>query len=165
MKRGHTAAEYSRKIEQLRAVRPNITLSSDFIVGFPGETEADFEATLTLVKALQFDQSFSFIYSPRPGTPAAKVSDDVPLSVKKERLQRLQDQLNAQALDWSQKMIGTKQPVFIQEVAKKDENHWMARTVSSRVINFPKRIGTAIGDCVTVRVLGITGKTLRGEIV
>lgn len=165
MKRGHTAAEYSRKIEQLRAVRPNITLSSDFIVGFPGETEEDFQATLTLVQALQFDQSFSFIYSPRPGTPAAKVADDVPLSIKKERLTRLQDLLNAQALAWSQKMVGSLQPVFIQEAAKKDDTHWMARTASSRVINFSKRPGTAIGDCVTVRVLGITGKTLRGEIV
>jgi tRNA-2-methylthio-N6-dimethylallyladenosine synthase len=165
MKRGHTAAEYTRKIEQLRAVRPNITISSDFIVGFPGETEADFEATMNLVRALGFDQSFSFIYSPRPGTPAAKVSDDVPLLVKKERLQRLQDLLNVQALVWSQKMIGSLQSVFIQGVARKDDNHWMGRTMSSRVINFPKREGTVLGDCVTVRVLAITGKTLRGEIV
>jgi tRNA-2-methylthio-N6-dimethylallyladenosine synthase len=165
MKRGHTAAEYIRKIEQLRAVRPNITISSDFIVGFPGETEEDFEATLSLVKTLQFDQSFSFIYSPRPGTPASKVCDDVPLAVKKQRLQRLQDQLNAQALAWSQKMLGSLQPVIIQGLAKKDEQYWMGRTVSGRVINFPKSKNTAVGDCVTVRVLAITGKTLRGEIV
>ena len=165
MKRGHTVAEYMRKIEQLRAVRPNITLSSDFIVGFPGETEEDFEATMALVKNLEFDQSFSFIYSPRPGTPAAKVSDDVPLAVKKERLQRLQDQLNAQALAWSEKMIGSIQSVIIQGTAKKDENEWMGRTISGRVINFPMSLGTKVGDCVQVRVLAITGKTLRGEIV
>lgn len=165
MKRGHTVAEYRRKIECLRAVRPNITLSSDFIVGFPGETEADFEATVELVKTLQFDQSFSFIYSPRPGTPASNVPDDVPLSVKKDRLQRLQDQINAQALAWSEKMLGSLQSVIIAGTAKKDENHWMGRTVSGRVINFPMRSGTAVGDCVSVRVLAVTGKTLRGEIV
>ncbi|MEY3182848.1 MAG: hypothetical protein RLZ35_833 [Pseudomonadota bacterium] len=165
MKRGHTVADYVRKIEQLRAVRPNITISSDFIVGFPGETEADFEATLDLVEKLQFDQSFSFIYSPRPGTPAAQVTDDVPVSVKKERLQRLQDKLNAQALSWSEKMLGSIQSVIIQGKARKDEHYWMGRTVSSRVINFPMRDNTAVGDCVTVRVTAVTGKTLRGEIV
>src|SRR5690606_38285832 len=128
MKRGHTALEYKQKIRKLREARPDISLSSDFIVGFPGETEADFEATMKLIEDLNFDQSFSFIYSARPGTPAASFADDTPMSVKKDRLQRLQAQVNAQAQAISRDMVGTTQAVLVERRSTRDPRQLAGRT-------------------------------------
>jgi len=163
MKRGHTVAEYVDKIRRLREVRPNLSLSSDFIVGFPGETEADFEATLALVQEVNMDQSFSFVYSPRPGTPAASLPDDTPLDVKKARLTRLQALLTAQGLAISQSLIGQTQSVIVKGPSKKDPNEWAGRTVSNRIINFPAHSALQAGDLVTLRVTEVRGNTLRGE--
>ena len=118
MKRGYTALEFKEKVRRLRAVRPDISISSDFIVGFPGESERDFEATLALVRDVGFDQSFSFIYSRRPGTPAASLPDEVVPAVKQERLARLQAQLDTQARDISERMVGTRQRVLVERPAK-----------------------------------------------
>lgn len=120
MKRGHTALEYKQKIRKLRLVRPDISMSSDFIVGFPGETDQDFEATMKLIADVGFDQSFSFIYSARPGTPAANFADDTPLAVKKERLSRLQALINEQAMHISCGMVGSVQSVLVERTSKKD---------------------------------------------
>ncbi len=119
MKRGHTTLEYKSKIRKLREARPNLSLSSDFIIGFPGETDADFEALMNLVADIGFDQSFSFIYSARPGTPAASLADDTPAEVKKERLQILQARINQQAMDISRGLIGTTQRVLVEKISKK----------------------------------------------
>ncbi len=164
MKRGHTVLEYRAKIRRLREARPDISLSSDFIVGFPGETEADFEATLALVDAVGFDHSFSFIYSPRPGTPAAGYPDDVPLSVKKERLQRLQARLNESAAAISRAMVGSVQRVLVERPSRKDPAMLAGRTENNRVVNFagPARL---IGQFADVRITEALPNSLRGEFV
>ncbi|HRZ23732.1 MAG TPA: tRNA (N6-isopentenyl adenosine(37)-C2)-methylthiotransferase MiaB, partial [Candidatus Contendobacter sp.] len=136
MKRGHTALEYKAKVRKLRAVRPEISLSSDFIVGFPGETEHDFAATMALIEEIGFDHSFSFVYSARPGTPAASLPDPTPLAVKKERLARLQARLEAGARDISRRMIGTTQRVLVDRPARKDGRQLAGRTENNRVVNF-----------------------------
>src|SRR5688572_473901 len=136
MKRGYTALEFKEKLRRLRAVRPTISVSTDIIVGFPGETERDFEATLKLVREANFDQSFSFIYSQRPGTPAASLPDDVPLDVKQMRLARLQAQLNEQARAISDSMVGSTQRVLVQRPAKKDARELAGRTENGRWVNF-----------------------------
>ena len=136
MKRGYTTLEYKDKLRRLRAVRPDIAISTDIIVGFPGESERDFEATLRLVADAQLDQSFSFIYSARPGTPAAALPDEVPLAVKQERLARLQAQLDAQALAISRTMVGTTQRVLVERHAKKDQAELAGRTENNRWVNF-----------------------------
>ncbi len=144
MKRGHTVLEYKQKIRRLREQRPNISLSSDFIVGFPGETESDFEATLKLIADINFDQSFSFIYSARPGTPAASLPDETPLEVKKERLSRLQGLINKQAGKISQAMVGSSQRILVEGYSKKDTRQLAGRTENNRVVNFdghPRLIG------------------------
>jgi tRNA-2-methylthio-N6-dimethylallyladenosine synthase len=164
MKRGHTALEYKAKIRKLREVRPNISLSSDFIVGFPGETDADFEATMNLVEELGFDQSFSFIYSPRPGTPAAAMPDPVPVAVKKERLQILQRRINTMAQAISRRMVGARERVLVEGPSRKDE-HWLAgRTQNNRVVNFKADPGL-IGQFVDVRVTEALTNSLRGELL
>ncbi len=162
MKRGHTILEYKQKIRRLREHRPDISLSSDFIVGFPGETERDFQHTMDLVRELEFDQSFSFIYSARPGTPAASYPDNVALDEKKDRLQRLQAQLNSQAAAISESMVGTTQPVVIEGRSKKDVNELAGRTENNRVVNFP---GTPelIGRMVDVRITAALSNSLRGR--
>ena len=137
MKRGHTALEYRQKIRRLRAVRPGICVSTDLIVGFPGETEADFEATLALVADVGFDQSFSFIYSRRPGTPAASLPDEVPHEVKQSRLERLQSLLNAQARAISAAMVGSRQRILVERPAKRDPRELAGRTDNNRWVNFP----------------------------
>jgi tRNA-2-methylthio-N6-dimethylallyladenosine synthase len=161
MKRGHTAAEYKAKIKLLREVRPTISLTSDFIVGFPGETEADFQATLDLVEELNFDQSFSFIYSPRPGTPAAIIQESVSLETKKQRLSILQSRLTQQASNISQAMVGHNLPVLVTGPSKKNPLELCGRTDNNRVVNI---IGQpTIGELGLVRITDVNMHTLRGE--
>jgi len=137
MKRGYTTLEYKARVRALRAVRPDIAISTDIIVGFPGETDRDFEATLKLVTEIGFDQSFCFLYSRRPGTPAAALSDEVPLAIKQQRLQRLQAQLDAQALAISARMVGSVQRVLVERAAKKGQGELAGRTENNRWLNFP----------------------------
>ncbi len=163
MKRGHTREQYIEKIEKLRAVRPGISLSSDFIVGFPGESHKDFDDTLDLVARIGFDQSFSFIYSPRPGTPAADYEDSVSARTKKERLARLQDRIGRAAAEISQKMVGSSQTVLIEGVSKKDSLELCGRTENNRVVNFiaPPQL---IGQFVDVVITGALPNSLRGRL-
>ncbi len=168
MKRNYTAMEYKSIIRRLRAVRPDISISSDFIVGFPGETEADFEATLKLIEDIQFDGSFSFIYSRRPGTPAANLADDTPYETKLKRLQRMQKLLDTQLHAASNAMVGTTQRVLVEGVSRKDADELMGRTDNNRVVNFPvsgKHAARLVGQFVEVLISGVSHYTLRGEIV
>lgn len=164
MKRGHSALEFKSKIRKLRAVRDNITISSDFIVGFPGETDKDFEATMKLVKAINFDQSYSFIYSKRPGTPAADYADDIPLEVKKDRLQQLQRLLKSQADEISNSMIGTKQMVLVTGRSKKNPNMISGRTENNRVVNFNGPYDL-INSMVMVQITDALPNSLHARIV
>ncbi|MDM7323303.1 MAG: tRNA (N6-isopentenyl adenosine(37)-C2)-methylthiotransferase MiaB [Gammaproteobacteria bacterium] len=164
MKRGHTALEYKAKIRRLKKARPGISISSDFIVGFPGETEADFEATMKLIREVGFDQSFSFIYSPRPGTPAASLPDDTPLEVKKERLYRLQELINSQARAISEAMLGTVQRILVEGPSRKDPDELLGRTENNRVVNF-KGNARLIGQMIDVRITEVLPNSLRGEVV
>ena len=164
MKRGHMALEYKAKIRRLRQVRPDISLSSDFIVGFPGETDGDFEQTMRLIEDIGFDQSFSFIYSPRPGTPAASLPDDVPMDIKKARLARLQQRINEMAGDISRAMIGTVQRVLVERPSKKDPAQMAARTENNRVVNF-NGDSRLIGHFVDVRITEAFSHSLQGEFI
>ena len=163
MKRGYTALEFKEKLRKLRAARPDIAVSTDIIVGFPGETERDFEATLKLVRDANFDQSFSFIYSQRPGTPAAALPDDVPLQEKQARLKRLQDQLNSQARAISDTMVGSVQRVLVERPSKKDAAELAGKTENNRWVNFA---GPAdlIGRFVDVVIVQALPQSLRGRI-
>jgi tRNA-2-methylthio-N6-dimethylallyladenosine synthase len=162
MKRGYTVLEYKSIVRRLRAVRPAISIASDFIVGFPGETERDFEATLQLVEEVGFDASFSFVYSRRPGTPAASLADDTPQEVKLARLQRLQDLIDREAQAISQAMVGTRQRVLVEGPSKKDPGELAGRTPNNRVVNFrgPPRL---IGQLLDVTVTAALPHSLRGE--
>ncbi len=164
MKRGHTVLEYKAKVRKLRAVRPGISLSSDFIVGFPGETERDFEATMALIEDLRFDHSFSFVYSPRPGTPAASLPDPTPLAVKKARLARLQARIEELARDVSRRMVGTTQRVLVERPARKDGRQLAGRTENNRVVNFdgPAHL---IGQFAEVVITEALPNSLRGRLV
>lgn len=164
MKRGYTALEFKSKIRKLRKVRPNIKLSTDIIVGFPGETDADFEATMSLVKEMGFDVSFSFIYSARPGTPAANLADNISMEEKKQRLYRLQAQLNQQSQAIAQSLMGTQQKVLITGRAKKSKTQLAGRTECNRVVNFdgPERL---IGHFTTVFITEVLPNSLRGRIM
>ena len=164
MKRGYTALEFKAKVRKLRAARPDICLSSDFIVGFPGETERDFEATLQLVRDVGFDQSFSFIYSRRPGTPAASLEDDVPPAVKSERLQRLQALLEDNARGISARMVGSTQRVLVERPAKKGEGMLAGRTENMRWVNFQAPAGL-IGQFADVVITEAMPNSLRGRLV
>jgi tRNA-2-methylthio-N6-dimethylallyladenosine synthase len=163
MKRGHTALEYKQKIRRIREKRPDIALSSDFIVGFPGETERDFEDTMRLIGELAFDQSFSFIFSARPGTPAANLPDDTPLEVKKERLMRLQEQINRQAAGYSRAMVGSTQRVLVEGTSKKDSRQLSGRTENNRVVNFDGH-PRLVGHFVDVRITEALSHSLRGRV-
>jgi len=163
MKRGHTALEYRQKIRRLREVRPDISLSSDFIVGFPGETDRDFEATMQLIEELGFDQSFSFIYSRRPGTPAASLPDDVPHEVKQARLERLQARLDAQALGISRAMVGSAQRVLVERPSKRDARQLAGRTGNNRWVNFDGPAGL-IGRFADVVITEAMPNSLRGRL-
>jgi tRNA-2-methylthio-N6-dimethylallyladenosine synthase len=162
MKRGHTALEYKQKIRKLREARPDISLSSDFIVGFPGETDKDFEATMNLIADIGFDQSFSFIYSARPGTPAASLPDDTPLEVKKERLRILQARINQQAFEISQAMVGTTQRVLVEKTSKKSSTQVAGRTENNRWVNFDAD-PSIIGQFVDVTITEALPNSLRGR--
>ena len=164
MKRKHTAMEYKSIIRRLRQVRPDLSISSDFIIGFPGETEADFEATMKLIAEVEFDHSFSFIYSPRPGTPASSLPDDVPLESKKQRLAILQTRILQQAGEISRNMVGTTQMVLITGTSRKDKNWLSGRTENNRVVNLQgdKQL---IGEFVSVTITEVLPNSLRGELV
>lgn len=164
MKRGYTALEFKSKIRKLRKIRPDIRLSTDIIVGFPGETDKDFQATMDLVHEMGFDTSFSFIYSPRPGTPAANLVDDTPLEVKKQRLQILQSRLLLQASRYSQSMIGSTQRILVTGVSKKDAHRLSGRTECNRVVNFdaPAHL---IGQFVDVHISDALPNSLRGRLI
>jgi len=164
MKRGYTALEFKSKVRKLRAVRPGISLSSDFIVGFPGETAEDFEATMRLIDDVGFDSSFSFIYSPRPGTPAASLPDDTSYDVKLERLQRLQARIEEQEFAISQAMGGTTQRVRVEDPSKKDPNVLAARTDNNRIVHITAQAGLPHG-LIPVRITEALRHTLRGELV
>ena len=165
MKRGHVAEEYREKIAKLRAIRPNISLSSDFIIGFPGETEDDFNDTMKLIADIGFDHSFSFIYSARPGTPAAQLDDDTPDAVKKERLQRLQHRILQQANQISRQMVGSTQRILVGGVSKKDPGQLQGRTENNRVVNFSSTNQSLIGSFVDVRITEALPNSLRGELL
>ncbi|HDL5698352.1 TPA: tRNA (N6-isopentenyl adenosine(37)-C2)-methylthiotransferase MiaB [Mannheimia haemolytica] len=164
MKRNHTALEYKAIIRKLRAVRPEIQISSDFIVGFPGETAEDFEQTMKVIEQVNFDMSFSFIYSARPGTPAADLPDNVSDDEKKERLARLQQRINHQAMQFSRAMLGTEQRILVEGPSKKDLMELTGRTETNRVVNF---VGTPdmIGKFVDVKIIDVYTNSLRGEVV
>ncbi len=162
MKRGHMALEYKAKVRRLREVRPDISLSSDFIVGFPGETDADHEATMKLIREIGFDHSFSFIYSERPGTPAVSLPDDVPVEVKKQRLNELQDQIKKQAAAISTAMVGTIQKILVVGTSRKDEKELMGRTENNRIVNFPGQKDW-IGGFVNVEITEAYTNSLRGR--
>jgi tRNA-2-methylthio-N6-dimethylallyladenosine synthase len=164
MKRNYTAMEYRSIIRRLRAARPDISISSDFIVGFPGETDADFEQTMKLVDDVRFDGSFSFIYSSRPGTPAANLADPTPHAVKLERLQRLQKRLQEIALEYSGRMVGTRQRVLVEGVSKKDGAELAGRSENNRVVNFagPSRL---VGHFVDLEITEAMPHSLRGRVV
>jgi tRNA-2-methylthio-N6-dimethylallyladenosine synthase len=164
MKRGYTVLEYKSIIRRLREQRPAISISSDFIVGFPGESDADFEATMKLIDEVGFDASFSFIYSRRPGTPAAEFPDDTPQTVKLERLQRLQACIEERAHAISRGMVGTRQRVLVEGAARKDASELSGRTENNRVVNFPgsRRL---CGSFVDVTITAALAHSLRGAIV
>ena len=164
MKRGHTALEYKATIRALRRIRPNISLSSDFIIGFPGETEADFAATMKLIEEIGFDTSFSFIYSARPGTPAADLTDEVPESVKKQRLHILQDRIAQQARHISEAMVGTTQRILVTGYAKRDSSQLSGRTENNRVVNFPSQNTDLIGTFADVEIAAAYTNSLLGRL-
>ena len=165
MKRGHTVLEYKSKLRKLRRVRPNVSVSSDFIVGFPGETDADFDATMALIEEIGFDISFSFIYSARPGTPAAGLPDPTPAAVKKHRLAILQDRLREQAAEIARAMVGSRQRVLVTGRAKRDEGQLQGRTENNRVVNFPCRDKGLAGNFAEVAITGALPNSLRGDLV
>ncbi|HIF9213898.1 TPA: tRNA (N6-isopentenyl adenosine(37)-C2)-methylthiotransferase MiaB [Photobacterium damselae] len=164
MKRPHTAIEYKSKIRKLRKARPDITISSDFIVGFPGESDQDFQDTMKLIRDVDFDMSFSFIFSPRPGTPAADYPCDLTEEVKKERLYELQQQINSQAMRFSRQMLGTEQRILVEGPSKKNVMELRGRTENNRVVNFE---GSAdlIGQFVDVKITDVFANSLRGELI
>ena len=168
MKRGYTALEYKSIVRKLRAARPDISLSTDFIVGFPGESDADFEKTMTLIDEVGFDASFSFIYSPRPGTPALELADDTPAAVKSARLARLQKRIDELAQGVSQAMVGSVQRVLVEGRSKKDADELAGRTDNNRIVNFPGGSASSarlINRFVDVRITAALPHSLRGEIV
>ncbi|RDL29494.1 tRNA (N6-isopentenyl adenosine(37)-C2)-methylthiotransferase MiaB [Photobacterium damselae] len=164
MKRPHTAIEYKSKIRKLRKARPDITISSDFIVGFPGESDQDFQDTMKLIRDVDFDMSFSFIFSPRPGTPAADYPCDLTEEVKKERLYELQQKINSQAMRFSRQMLGTEQRILVEGPSKKNVMELRGRTENNRVVNFE---GSAdlIGQFVDVKITDVFANSLRGELI
>ncbi|HIF9190355.1 TPA: tRNA (N6-isopentenyl adenosine(37)-C2)-methylthiotransferase MiaB [Photobacterium damselae] len=164
MKRPHTAIEYKSKIRKLRKARPDITISSDFIVGFPGESDQDFQDTMKLIRDVDFDMSFSFIFSPRPGTPAADYPCDLTEEVKKERLYELQQQINSQAMRFSRQMLGTEQRILVEGPSKKNVMELRGRTENNRVVNF-KGSADLIGQFVDVKITDVFANSLRGELI
>ena len=165
MKRGHTVLEYKSKIRKLRAIRPNISISSDFIIGFPGETEQDFENTMKLIADIGFDTSFSFVYSARPGTPAAELEDDTPEELKKQRLKILQERILQHAQLISRRMVDTEQTILVTGVSKKDPGELQGRTENNRVVNFKADDHSIIDGFVKVKITDALPNSLRGYII
>jgi tRNA-2-methylthio-N6-dimethylallyladenosine synthase len=167
MKRGYTAMEYKSTVRKLRAIRPDLAMSSDFIVGFPGETDEDFAKMMKLIDEVSFDTSFSFIFSPRPGTPAATLHDETPHEVKLKRLQHLQATIEANVQRISQHMVGSTQRILVERPARKDKSELAGRTECNRVVNFPAgpNASRLIGQMVDVRVTDPLGHSLRGELL
>lgn len=164
MKRGYTVLEYKSKIRKLRAARPDITISSDFIVGFPGETDADFDATMNLIDEIGFDVSYSFIFSPRPGTPAAEMVDEIPFEIKQQRLRSLQEKIEANAMQIGLDMVGSVQRILVEGVSRKDDLELFGRTDNNRVVYFvgqPRLIGTLVDVTITAAL----PHSLRGDIL
>lgn len=164
MKRGYTAAEYSEWIEKVRRHRPNISMSSDFIIGFPGESIEDFEDTLKLVDQIKFDHSFSFIYSPRPGTPAELLEDDVTMEEKKRRLAVLQNRINVSASNISRSMVGTTQKVLVEGPSRKNPVQYSGRTENNRVVNFDGD-ESMVGQFLDIQIIESLPNSLRGKVV
>ena len=165
MKRGHTALEYKSKIRKLRKLRPDISISSDFIVGFPGETEADFEQTMRLIHEIGFDQSFSFTYSRRPGTPAAELPDETPEKIKKQRLAILQDRINQNVMAISESMVGKIVTILVTGISKKDPGQLQGRTENNRVVNFTYNNQNLIGNFIEVEITKAFRNSLLGKVV
>jgi tRNA-2-methylthio-N6-dimethylallyladenosine synthase len=167
MKRGYTALEYKSVIRRMREVRPDISIASDFIVGFPGETEADFSALMKLIEDVGFDHSFSFVFSPRPGTPAANLQDDTPQEVKLKRLQHLQSVVNANSLRISENMVGTVQRILVEGPSRKDPNELHGRTENNRIVNFDGGPNSRrlVGQFIDVTIVRAYPNSLRGELV
>jgi len=165
MKRGHTVLEYKSKIRRLRKIRPNISLSSDFIIGFPGETDADFAATMKLIEEIGFDSSFSFIYSARPGTPAAELPDNTDADTKKQRLQILQTRISQHAQEISRRMVGSNQSILVTGVSKKDPGQLQGRTENNRAVNFSATDQALIGQFVDVQIIDALPNSLRGALL
>ena len=171
MKRGYTVLEYKSSIRKLRAIRPNISIATDFIVGFPGETDADFAKTMDLIHEIGYDTSFSFIYSPRPGTPAANLPDDTPQAVKLERLKHLQATIEENVARISQSMVGSTQRILVEGPSRKDPTELHGRTENNRVVNFAlpdlpqARRDQLIGQMLDVRIVHAFPHSLRGEVV
>ncbi len=164
MKRNHDRADYLRRIARLRAIRPDLHLSSDFIVGFPGESEEDFQATLDLIRVADMDHSYSFIYSVRPGTPAADLVDDTPLAVKKERLQRLKDLISASTLDKTRAMVGSRQKILVESPSTRYPGHWVGSTFNQRIVHFAATETDLAGRLIEVEIsAALTINALRGE--
>ena len=164
MKRRHTILEYKSKIRKLRRVRPEISISTDLIVGFPGETEHDFQATMDLVEEIGFDQSYSFVFSARPGTPAAELVDETPMDVKKERLAVLQRCIDHQALSISRRMVGTRQCILVSDRSKRDPGQLQGRTENNRVVNFSTDRSDLIGRFVDIEITEALPNSLRGVL-
>ncbi|WP_165855446.1 tRNA (N6-isopentenyl adenosine(37)-C2)-methylthiotransferase MiaB [Marinobacter sp. JSM 1782161] len=162
MKRGHTALEYKSKLRRLRKIRPDISFSSDFIIGFPGETERDFEATMKLINDIGFDVSFSFVYSPRPGTPASDLPDETPMDVKKQRLSILQQRINQQAHEISRRMVGSTQRILVTGLSKKDPGEYAGRTENNRIVNFRTDNPDVVGNFIDVEIVEALPNSLRG---
>lgn len=164
MKRGHTILEYKSKLRKLRKVRPDINISSDFIIGFPGESDDDFKATMDLINEVRFDQSFSFIYSPRPGTPAASMEDEVSIDTKKKRLSILQKRINQFAREISDNMVNTIETILVEGTSKKNQHELFGRTENNRIVNFPAN-KDIIGQFTEIRITGALTNSLRGVLL
>jgi len=165
MKRGHTVLEYKSRIRKLRKIRPDISLSSDFIIGFPGETNEDFMSTMDLIQEIGFDHSFSFIFSPRPGTPAADLPDETSMQVKKDRLKLLQTRISQQAMAISRSMVDKEQTILVSGTSKRDPGKLQGRTENNRVVNFCSTDGELVGKFVRVKIVEALPNSLRGVLV
>ncbi len=163
MKRGHVVQDYIDKIQRLREIRPDISISSDFIIGFPGETDEDFEQTMDLIHQIGFDASFSFVYSRRPGTPASELPDDTPEDVKKQRLAILQDRIAQNAHQISRRMVGTTQRILVEGPSKKDPSEWQGRTENNRIVHFRSDDPSVVGHFIDVEITTAFPNSLRGE--
>ncbi|MBL4609006.1 MAG: tRNA (N6-isopentenyl adenosine(37)-C2)-methylthiotransferase MiaB, partial [Pseudomonadales bacterium] len=165
MKRNHQIEEYIETIKALKQVRPGISISSDFIVGFPGETEEEFQETLKLIDEIQFDHSYSFVYSARPGTPAAELPDNTPMEIKKERLATLQHKISQNAQVISRQMVGSQQKVLVDGVSKKDPGELKGRTENNRVVNFQHSDATLIGQFAIIEINSAYSNSLKGRFI